>query len=444
MSDLVRTRIINRRALFVLIILLALLVFAIGSAAVAFVTRQINEDGRNSLQMEMQILGEISLDSLLRSDYASVERLVSTWAMQHKNINQIKVTLPNGFVLADIRNNALGKDTIKLEQAISYKGTLQLTMLAESDLTERRNSYTHIINNAMIVVLFLVGIFGFILWRTLQRTALDPLAQQIRIREDKERELLQRTIQLETANRELESFSYSVSHDLRAPLRAVDGFSRALLEDYSDRFDQTGREYLERIRRGAQTMGSLIDDLLKLSRVSRAPMKFEEIDLSAMAQQILSELQQIAPERQITIQIAPGLHSVADRGLMRIALENLLQNAWKYTSKNPNPSIEIGVAMEGQERVCYIKDNGVGFDMRYAEKLFGPFQRLHKTEDYPGTGIGLATVLRIIQRHGGRIWAYSEEGLGATFYFSCQQLQQRQTGDNKKLESEALAQQPAA
>ena len=239
----------------------------------------------------------------------------------------------------------------------------------------------------------------------------------ISARKQAERLLKQRSEELAAANRELEAFAYSVSHDLRAPLRAIDGFSQALLEDYGERLDGPGLDYLRRVRAASQRMAALIDDLLQLSRLTRAPLQPRVVDLSSMAREILSELQEQQPDRFVQVDIQPGMQVWGDPGLLRTALQNLLDNAWKYTSKNAYARIEVGCDQTDGDTVFYVRDNGAGFDMGYADKLFGPFQRLHHPSEYEGTGIGLATVQRIIHRHGGRIWAESSPGQGATFYF---------------------------
>ncbi len=234
-------------------------------------------------------------------------------------------------------------------------------------------------------------------------------------------DLEKRATELESVNKELESFSYSVSHDLRAPLRTIDGFSHALLEDYNELLPEEGRDYLSRIRAAAQRIGELIDDLLALSRVTRAPADHKRVNLSTLAEKIISELQSEQPNRHVTFSIAKDLIVVGDPQLLRIALENLLGNAWKFTSRREDAYIEVGVQNETGELTYFIRDNGAGFNMAYADKLFGAFQRLHRPSDYPGTGIGLATVQRIIHRHGGRIWAESSVDVGATFFFTLQQ-----------------------
>ncbi|MDI6696917.1 MAG: histidine kinase dimerization/phospho-acceptor domain-containing protein [Anaerolineales bacterium] len=224
-------------------------------------------------------------------------------------------------------------------------------------------------------------------------------------------------VRLEQANQELEAFSYSVSHDLRAPLRSLDGFSQALLTRYADQLDEQGRHYLERIRAGAQRMGELINDLLDLSRVGRSEMRRQPVDLSALARQIATELQASEPQRVAVFEIQDDLIVEGDAHLLGLALTNLLENAWKFSRSRRSASIKIGKYQQGRETVFFVQDNGVGFDMTYVNKLFSPFQRLHGMHEFPGTGIGLATVKRILQRHGGRIWAEAKLDQGATFYF---------------------------
>ncbi|HLF72875.1 MAG TPA: PAS domain S-box protein [Anaerolineales bacterium] len=232
------------------------------------------------------------------------------------------------------------------------------------------------------------------------------------------RDLERRAAQLEAANKELEAFAYSVSHDLRAPLRTIDGFSQALLEDYAAQIPDEGQSYLMRIRTAAQRMAQLIDDLLNLSRMTRTPIEPETISLSALAHSVVRDLQQTQRDRIVEVVIAPGITARADPRLMRVVLENLLNNAWKFTSRQEFPRIEFRVKDDGNRQSYFVRDNGAGFDMDYADKLFGTFQRLHASSEFPGIGIGLAIVQRIIQRHGGRIWAEGSVNKGATFYFT--------------------------
>jgi len=224
--------------------------------------------------------------------------------------------------------------------------------------------------------------------------------------------------QLQVANRELEAFCYSVSHDLRAPLRGLDGFSQALLEDYGDKLGGDGKNLLQRIRTGSQRMGQLIDDLLNLSRVSRSELHREPIDLSGIASDVATELRGLDPHRHVALRIGEGLKAKGDPQLLRVVLENLLGNAWKYTAKKSKATIEFGVNQDNGNSSFFVRDNGVGFDMQYADKLFTPFQRLHAMNEFPGTGVGLATVQRIISRHGGRVWVEAAVNQGATFHFT--------------------------
>ena len=223
---------------------------------------------------------------------------------------------------------------------------------------------------------------------------------------------------LEHKNRELESFSYAVSHDLRAPLRRIDSFSRAILESQGDRLDESGRRYLDRVREASQQMSQLIDDVLHLSRVTRADLREQEVDLSRLAGMILARLQESEPARKVEVKIRPGVIVTGDGQLLRIALENLFENAWKFSSKQADSRIEFGVTQASGEPTYFVRDNGAGFDMTYADRLFGPFQRLHTHGEFPGSGIGLATVQRIVHRHGGRVWAEGLVGQGATFQFT--------------------------
>src|SRR5579859_420757 len=227
-----------------------------------------------------------------------------------------------------------------------------------------------------------------------------------------------RATELEATNQELEAFSYSVSHDLRAPLRSIDGFSLALVEDYSAQLSGQALDYLQRVRQAAQRMATLIDDLLDLSRVTRSELRLDQVDLTALARGVADELQQAEPERRATIVIAPDLTARGDPRLLRIVLTNLLGNAWKFTTLRDQPRIEVGALGADQERTFFVRDNGAGFDMAYVQRLFGAFQRLHDQNKFPGTGIGLATVQRIVHRHGGKVWAEGQLDQGATFYFS--------------------------
>ncbi len=239
-----------------------------------------------------------------------------------------------------------------------------------------------------------------------------------RLNRDLDQRVKERTADLSSANKELESFAYSISHDLRAPLRGIDGFSQMALEEYGDKLDVQGRGYLERVRAAAQRMGSLIDDILELSRVSRLAMGRNQVDLSKLATELLDEMRQSDPGRRVETAIAPDCLAEGDRQLLRILLQNLLENAWKYTARQADARIAFGKErLDTGETAFFVRDDGVGFDMQYADRLFAPFQRLHKPEEFAGSGIGLATVARIVHRHGGRVWVESAIEQGTTLRF---------------------------
>jgi light-regulated signal transduction histidine kinase (bacteriophytochrome) len=278
---------------------------------------------------------------------------------------------------------------------------------------ETEIEFVHQIANHLGVALQHAELLAELRAEVIERQQAEHRAQELN------QELQQAIVELRAVNRELEAFSYSVSHDLRAPLRGIDGFSQALLEDCLDQLDTTGQDYLRRIRSASQRMGQLIDDLLTLSRVTRSDMHKESVDLSRLASRICTDLHQALPERQVEFEIQPGLVTHGDVRLLQVVLDNFLNNAWKFTAKQPQAKIEFGAtAQENGIPVYFVRDNGVGFDMTFVDKLFRPFQRLHGMHEFPGNGIGLATVQRIVHRHGGQVWAEGALNQGSTFYFT--------------------------
>lgn len=290
---------------------------------------------------------------------------------------------------------------------------VHLADVANTFSTGKNNSIRASAAGAQAEIGVLIRAFNEMLDQIQQR---DAALQEAR--ENLERRVEERTAELTVANRELEAFSYSVSHDLRAPLRSINGFTQALLDDCADNLDQNGIQYLERVRGATQRMGVLIDDLLNLSRVTRADLHRQKFDIGDLARSVANDLQRTQPNREIDLHIEAGHEVVADPGLLRLVLENLFSNAWKFTSKNASARIEFGQLRQNGESPFFVRDDGAGFDPEHTSQLFGPFQRLHAMNEFPGTGVGLATVQRIVNRHGGRIWAHGAVGRGATFYFT--------------------------
>lgn len=412
------SRIINRRALLYFTLVLAIFFIGVESIVLykqrVFLTEEINRE----LKVQLDLLGEAAVELLLRSDYASVERLVHNWAKGHRDIIAVDATTPNGFVLATFKRDGDWQAPIRLSTDITFDGDRLLILAATMDHSRITKDFTTIFYLYSSVAIVFIFFLGSMLWWTLKRTAIIPFENEIKKHLQTEQTLLQRTAELETANQELHAFSYSVSHDLRTPLRGIDGFSHALEKDYGDKLDETAKSYLARVRTATQHMGQIIDGLLFLSQVTRQELKKESVDLSQMAKDISHELQANDPDRQHEFVIAPHILAHGDFGLLKVVMINLLGNAWKYTSKHPKAIIEFGLINQDGEAIYYVRDDGAGFDMRYVHKLFSAFQRLHAPSEFPGTGIGLATVGRIIRRHGGRIWAEAEIEKGAAFYFT--------------------------
>ena len=407
----------NRRALLTFIVTLALLVTATGFTVGGLQTQYLRAEAQTQFRTELVLLGELTVEPLLRSDYAAVERLVHAWVLRRPYPLKITAVTPNGFLLATAQNGQPIQNALNVEQTVVFGKQKLLRLRAVADVSAREQDVSTIARNVALIAGVLVALLGWALWIILQRTAIRPLEAEIGERMQKESDLRQRTAELEAANQELESFSYSVSHDLRTPLRAIDGYSHVLSEDYGAVLDANAQEYLARTRAAAQRMGQLIDDLLGLAHVARHNLNRVDTDLSALAHDIFSRLSQAVPQRQVTIHIAEGLRAHADATLMAVVLDNLLGNALKYTAQMPDAQIGFGMQQHDGQAVFFVRDNGIGFDMQFADKLFRPFQRLHGA-DFPGTGIGLATVQRIIVRHGGRIWATAEPGKGAVFHFT--------------------------
>jgi len=315
-------------------------------------------------------------------------------------------------------NEILGKSLVNLAPQFFDKGCFdyfkQLRTLSKDKLTGKTRALmgVHACGRKFPVELSVVR------WENDYHPIITMIITNMSERVNMCNELKEKTLRLEVINNELESFSYSVSHDLRAPLRSIDGFSQILLEKYLNKIDEKGQRYLMKVRSGCQDMARLLDELIQLSKISRIPMKNQSLNLGKISQQILGELFKTEPERKVEVKITEELDVMGDPELLKILMENLLQNAWKFTSKHSRALIEVGKGQKADGNFFYyVRDDGAGFDMSYVNKLFKPFQRLHSASEFSGSGIGLATVRRIIQRHGGEVWAEGAIEQGAIIYF---------------------------
>ncbi len=408
----------NRRAMVVFV---GVLIFfsALGGALLVWQQRQALADHAvRSLDTDINALGDLAADALARSDYASVERMFGHWFDNHPRVQLMKVTTPDGAELLRFEQSPGTSVTVTRRKDILLDGRRLATIEVTQGEAKLGSEIVMLSYQFFAGAILFVSLLGWLLWLTLQRTALRPLEEEIKRREYTEFELRQRTQQLEIANKELDAFCYSISHDLRAPLRAIDGFSQVVLEDYRDKLDAQGQSHLQRICAATQRLGNLIDDLLRLSRYALQELVPKNVNLSALAQQFIEQRQAAEGSRQVACNIAPHLHARGDPQLLRVVIHNLLDNAWKFSSAKAAAVIEFGAVAQDGQQVFFVRDNGAGFDMQYATKLFGAFQRLHKQTEFPGSGIGLALVQRILNRHGGDIWAEAATGEGAVFYFT--------------------------
>jgi len=400
-----------------LLLLLLLSVVSIAGLSAILSTMQARELLEHSLDREGRAVGDavaraafvpLTLDddvalAELALAYRSVEDLGSLRVLDEHGALRAGIPAPSGARLSFVT-------VAVVPMAGAHRGSASIGSVEvgmKRDAIDRRIRSIAATNVGIAALLSLfvwilgVMIIGNLIDRTRELVGEARLAEEVR-----------------RANAELEAFSYSVAHDLRAPLRAIDGFSQALLDGYSDKIDDQGRHFLSRLRENTRRMGQLINDLLGLSRVTRGELKRMDFDLAPQAREVAARLRRSAPERDVDFEIPKSLPVNGDPNLLLAALENLLGNAWKYTARKPSARIEVGRERRGDEDVFFVRDNGAGFDMAFANKLFKPFSRLHSPGEFEGTGIGLATVDRIMARHGGRVWGEGKVGEGATFYFT--------------------------
>lgn len=369
------------------------------------------DEAETQLSYQLQAAAAFLTEPLLKYRLGEVEEFMRLLFASHGDILLLEAHAPSGHQLSRFSRESATSFVISGRQEVAYQDRHLLTLTMKKDYSQTENILREMRNRLLAISFLITAFLGLMLWVIFQRLAIDPLEREIALRRRAEEEMI-------ATNKELDAFAYSVSHDLRAPLRGIDGFSLALLEDYEGKLDEEGQNYLQRIRTGCVRMGELIDDMLQLSRLSRGEIKRSRLDLSAMAAEVAAELQKGAPNRRVRFHIEPEVMVEADPVLLRAVLDNLLGNAWKFTAHKEATEISFGRIIEDDEQICFVRDNGAGFDMAYADKLFTAFQRLHTAKEFAGTGIGLATVQRIIHRHGGRIWAEAKIEQGAVFYFT--------------------------
>ena len=393
------------------------------------------QDATRSMPLDLQHLSDLTIDNpIQQANIAAARPLINNRLTMLQQV--IDTRQANGFDAA-LGLAATGAGTVemdKLRAVITRMDGEERRLLVNRAEEARQNGFRALFAIALACVLDLLMIalvtYYFVQERRLRLASQDAAArlavandlahrrsEEVRIlNTELEKRVLERTAELEVTNRELEAFSYSVSHDLRAPLRTIDGFSLALEEDYAEAVDAVGRDYIRRVRAGVQRMGQLIDSLLQLSRITRGEVTREPVNVAALAEAVVETLRAENTDRDMQFTITPGPVQSADPKLVQVALENLLGNAVKFTSRRPDTKISF--SWDEEQRAWCVRDNGAGFDMHYADKLFNAFNRLHGDKDFKGSGIGLATVARVIRRHGGRIWAESVVDHGATFWFT--------------------------
>ena len=376
------------------------------------------ETEKHHVEDELDLMGELLSEVMIRNDYGAVEQYIPEWSRPRPDVIMVSVVAPNGFVVARFQRKTNSPYLYKLKKPINYLDKHILDLEIEWDFGAIHTYLNKRIVRLITVSVITTMLLGMLMWQVFKRTAILPLQRYIEEREQFESKLENHARDLSMYVEELESYSYSIAHDLRAPVRSVTSFSQVLMLDAESKLTQQEKETLQRIVSAGKYMAELIDDILSLAKITRENMDVKPLNLSEMAKSSLHRLQESNPERSCEVNIHPNLLAKGDSRLVQLLLDNLIENAWKYTGKKDQAHIEFGSMHDGVKNTFFIRDNGVGFDMQYASKLFQPFQRLHAREDFEGTGVGLATSRRIVTRHGGKIWVESEPGKGTTFYFT--------------------------
>lgn len=404
----------TKRSLYGLLLVLGIFMVVADTLVISKVQNELINDVDFHTRRESQLFSKLVSEALTKGDYTSVEFATRQWGKESSDIVRVTITTANGFTLAQYTRDGAAPATRAYHEAFEYGDKRSATIDTVMDVSVMRR---HVIELAVTMVVFSVFLTVLLVY-FIRYAALKPLHDEIREHRRTEEALALQTQSLALSNQELETFSYSVAHDLRSPLRAITSFGQILQEEAAKKLNKEEHDYLDRIINAGQRMSDLIDDLLELARISRTEMRAEPVDLSALAQSFLDQQQRADPDRNVRCVVAPHIMARGDPRLLRLVMENLLGNAWKYTANTEHVNIEFGSADKDGQKVFYVRDNGIGFDMQFVGKLFQPFQRLDNSPDFKGSGIGLANVKRIIERHGGTIWADAESGRGATFYFT--------------------------
>jgi signal transduction histidine kinase len=372
---------------------------------------------KNHAEEDMDIMGKLLTEAMIRNDYVTVEQYIPQWSKARPEVVSIRVIAPNGFVVAQYQQKPASRHVYELSRSIVYLDKIVLGLEMQWDFGAVHTFIQTRVIKLLSLSVVAVVVLGWLLWRVLKITAINPLQREVSERKKMETQLEEHARALAIHVEELESYSYSIAHDLRAPVRSITSFSQILKQDMGDKLEPKEQDVLQRITAAGKYMADLIDGILALSRITRESITTETLALSDMANQSVVCLRELEPDRNCDVVIQPNLSAKGDPRLIQRLLDNLLDNAWKYTSKQPQACIEFGITLDPSP-VFYVRDNGIGFDMQYAHKLFQPFQRLHARGEFEGTGVGLATAQRIVQRHGGQIWVESELDKGTTFYFT--------------------------
>lgn len=409
----------NKKVVLVFVFILMLFITLIDFYVLSQQYTKLQDNVRQQAAEKLQLSGYLIHESILKEDLVSVEQFLLLWASSDNDVLKLQAVTPSGFLLVDYNKTSTLDNAITVTENIMNNSQSLLTLTLVEDISETSKTITDSAAKLLLISIIVVSLLGYVLWLYLRRTAIIPLQQTINDQIVTQNALVERTKELEMSNKELESYSYSIAHDLRTPLRSITSFSQILKEDASDRLNYEEKNYLDRIGKAGSYMSELIFDILELSKISREKMEISTVDLSKISNEIVIYLKNSWSEKVYDVKIQENIYVHGCESALRILMDNLLSNAFKYTSKIEKPVIEFGVEnISTNIPVFYIKDNGIGFDMAYASKVFLPFQRLHKNDEYEGTGIGMATAKRIVEKHYGNIWVESAEDNGAIIYFT--------------------------